>query len=149
MDDLNLSKISREFFELIMQLHKKVVKPEEFMKSLPMPTSNVKVVFYLAQNGPSSVSNIAKDLCISKPNMTPIIDKLLEAGYVIRYEDPNDRRVLIVEITAKAHEVFKIKHELAISLLKEKLSTLDDTDLNSLSNVICEFSRIISNFKTN
>lgn len=147
MDDLYLTKISRELFEMIMLLHKNIIKPDEFMKSLAMPPSHVKVVFYLAQNGPSSVSNIAKDLCISKPNMTPIIDKLLEAGYVKRYEDPNDRRVLIIEVTEKAHEIFRIKREFAVSLLKEKLSALNDDDVKSISTSICELIRIFSNIK--
>lgn len=147
MDEKNLGKLSHDFFVLIMQLHKDVVKPEEFMKGLPIPPSHGKVIFYLAQKGPSSVSNIAKDLCISKPNMTPIIDKLLEAGYVNRYEDPNDRRVLRIEVTAKAHEAFKMKREVAMDLLKLKLSTLNDEDLKSLDLVMSEFSRIISNLK--
>lgn len=147
MDDLYLTKISRELFEMIMLLHKNIIKPDEFMKSLAMPPSHVKVVFYLAQNGPSSVSNIAKDLCISKPNMTPIIDKLLEAGYVKRYEDPNDRRVLIIEVTEKAHEIFRIKREFAVSLLKEKLSALNDDDVKAISTSICELIRIFSNIK--
>ncbi len=147
MDEKSLGKLSKDFFGLIMQLHKDVVKPEEFMKGLPIPPSHGKVIFYLAHKGPSSVSNIAKDLCISKPNMTPIIDKLLETGYVNRYEDPNDRRVLRIEITVKAHEAFRMKRDVAMDLLKEKLSTLNDEDLKSLDGVMSEFSRILSNLK--
>ena len=107
MDEKNLTKISEDFFVLMMLLHKKVVKLEDFMKSMAMPPSHVKVVFYLAHNGPSSVSSIARDLCISKPNMTPIIDKLLECGYVTRYEDPKDRRVIRIEVTEKARKSLK------------------------------------------
>lgn len=149
MDDLYLTKISREFFDMIMLLHKNVLRPDEFMKSLSMPSSHVKVVFYLAQNGPSSVSNIAKDLCISKPNMTPIIDKLLDAGYVKRYEDPKDRRVLIIKITEKAHEIFKIKRDCAVSILKERLSTLEEDDVKSIDLSIEELIKVFSKIKVN
>ncbi|WP_346915892.1 MarR family transcriptional regulator [Clostridium sp.] len=144
MDEKNLTKISEDFFVLMMLLHKKIIKLEDFMKSMAMPPSHVKVVFYLAHNGPSSVSSIARDLCISKPNMTPIIDKLLECGYVTRYEDPKDRRVIRIEVTEKAREVFKIKKELIKGILKDKLSILPDEDLVSLDNAISEFKRIIS-----
>lgn len=147
MDENTLEKLSQEFFTLIMQLHKKVIKPEEFMKGLPIPPSHGKVIFYLAQKGPTSVSTIAKDLCISKPNMTPIIDKLLEAGYVTRYEDPNDRRVLRIEVTEKSYETFKLRKEYVLTTLKNLLSTLEDNDLDSLGNIMCEFNRIISNLK--
>jgi len=144
MDEKNLTKLSEDFFLLMMVLHKKIIKLEDFMKNTVVPPSHVKVVFYLAQNGPSSVSSIARDLCISKPNMTPIIDKLLECGYVNRYEDPKDRRVIRIEITEKAHEVFKIKKDLMKSFLKEKLSVLPDEDLISLSGAISEFKRVMA-----
>lgn len=144
MDEKNLTKLSEDFFLLMMVLHKKIIKLEDFMKNTVVPPSHVKVVFYLAQNGPSSVSSIARDLCISKPNMTPIIDKLLECGYVNRYEDPKDRRVIRIEITEKANEVFKIKKDLMKSFLKEKLSVLPEEDLISLSGAISEFKRVMS-----
>ncbi len=144
MDEKNLTKLSEDFFLLMMLLHKKIIKLEDFMKNTVVPPSHVKVVFYLAQNGPSSVSSIARDLCISKPNMTPIIDKLLECGYVNRYEDPKARRVIRIEITEKANEVFKIKKDLMKSFLKEKLSVLPDEDLISLSGAISEFKRVMS-----
>jgi len=143
MDEKNLTKLSEDFFLLMMLLHKKIIKLEDFMKNTVVPPSHVKVVFYLAQNGPSSVSSIARDLCISKPNMTPIIDKLLECGYVNRY-DPKDRRVIRIEITEKANEVFKIKKDLMKSFLKEKLSVLPDEDLISLNGAISEFKRVMS-----
>ena len=147
MDEKTLEKLSQEFFTLLMLLHKKVLKPDEFIKGLPMPPSHCKVIFYLAQRGATSISTIAKDLCISKPNMTPIIDKLISAGYVIRYEDPNDRRVLMIEVTEKAHEAFKLKKEYVLKSLKELLSTLEDDDLESLGEVIGVFNKVISNLK--
>ncbi|MFR1709370.1 MAG: MarR family winged helix-turn-helix transcriptional regulator [Clostridium sp.] len=144
MDEQKLAKISENFFVLMMLLHKKIIKFEDFMKNMPMPPSHVKVVFYLAQNGPSSVSSIARDLCISKPNMTPIIDKLLEYGYVNRYEDKNDRRVIRIETTEKAHEIFKIKKDLIKDILNNKISVLSDEDLVALDGAISEFKRVIS-----
>ncbi|MEG1256590.1 MarR family transcriptional regulator [Clostridium sp.] len=144
MDNKNLTKISDDLFTLIVQFHKKVIKPEEFIKSLPIPPSHVKVICYLSHTGSSPVSQIAKDLSISKPNMTPIIDKLIEEGYVIRYEDPNDRRVLRVDITDKAQELFESRKQLAKRLLEEKMSTLSPEDLESLGSIVKQFSNIIN-----
>ncbi len=49
-----------------------------------MLSSHMKVIFYLANKKSMSVSNVAKWLYISKPNMTPIIDKLIDQRYVNR-----------------------------------------------------------------
>ncbi|MGL5256911.1 MAG: MarR family winged helix-turn-helix transcriptional regulator [Proteocatella sp.] len=134
MDEKNIKNLSEQFFQLIMQLHKKVLKPEEFMKGLPIPPSHAKVIFYLSHKGSTPVSVIAKELLISKPNMTPIIDKLFEEGYVNRYEDSKDRRILRVEVTEKAKDILKLKKELAVKSLISKLSELEDEDIYNLNN---------------
>ncbi len=144
MDNNNLTEISDDLFTLIMEFHRKLLKPEEFIKNSPMPPSHVKVIFYLSQNGPSSISEIARDLCISKPNMTPIIDRLITEGFATRYEDPKDRRKLSIEVTKKACECFKMKKQIAKELLHEKISILSDEDLTTLSNAIKEFYNIIT-----
>lgn len=147
MDEKNLTNVSEQFFTLIMLIHKKILRPEEFMKAFPIPPSHAKVIFYLTQKGPSPVSAIGKELCISKSNMTPIIDKLLEDGYVNRYEDTNDRRIIRIELTEKACQVFKLKKEYAIDSLNERFSTLENEEIDSLDELLCEFNRIISKLK--
>lgn len=143
MDEKNLLAVSEQFFKLIMQLHKNVLKPEEFMKGMPIPPSHVKVIFYLSHKGAVPVSTIAKDLLISKPNMTPIIDKLFEEGYVSRSEDPNDRRILRIEITEKSKEIFKLKKELAVKSLISKLSNLNSEDISTLSSNLDSVYKIL------
>ncbi|MEG2935371.1 MAG: MarR family transcriptional regulator [Clostridium sp.] len=143
MDEKNLTKVSEQFFGLVMQLHKKILKPEEFMKGFPIPPSHAKVIFYLSQKGPSPVSAIGKELCISKSNMTPIIDKLLEDGYVNRYEDPKDRRILRIEVTEKAKEAFKMKRDFAVKALMTKLSELNNEDLTDLGTALESFHNIL------
>lgn len=143
MDEQSLIKVSEQFFDLIMQLHKKVLKPEEFMKEFPIPPSHAKVIFYLTHKGPSPVSAIGRELCISKSNMTPIIDKLLEDDYVTRYKDPKDRRILRIEVTEKAKEIFKLKREFAIKSLINKLSYLEADDLTNLSKSLESFTEIL------
>lgn len=143
MDEKNLTKVSEQFFGLVMQLHKKILKPEEFMKGFPIPPSHAKVIFYLSQKGPTPVSAIGKELCISKSNMTPIIDKLLADGYVNRYEDPKDRRILRIEVTEKAKEAFKMKRDFAVNALMTKLSELNNEDLTELSTALESFHHIL------
>lgn len=144
MDEKNLTKVSEQFFGLVMLLHKKILKPEEFMKGFPIPPSHAKVIFFLSQKGPSPVSAIGKELCISKSNMTPIIDKLLEDGYVNRYEDPKDRRILRIEVTEKARETFKLKRDFAIKALINKLSELNDEDIANLGDALETFHHILN-----
>jgi DNA-binding MarR family transcriptional regulator len=94
--------------------------------------------------GTSSISEVAKNLEISKPNMTPIIDKLIAQGLINRYNDPNDRRVLRIELTDKAYELIKKREEILKNNLAEKISSLTVEDLEALSKHIIGITNIIS-----
>ena len=105
MDKKDLTKTSDALFSLLIQLNNKVFNQDKMVKCSPLPPSHVKVIFYLLNNGSSSISDIASNLEISKPNMTPIIDKLLKDDLVQRTEDPNDRRIVRIALTQKALDI--------------------------------------------
>lgn len=144
MKKVDLDKASEELTTLLLHLNKKVFNAETILKSFPIPPSHVKVIFYLAHNKPASISKIARELCISKPNMTPIIDKLIAQGLANRYEDPKDRRVLMIELTPKAHELFHERNKLIKAALSKKLTVLEEDDLAALCTSITTLSSIIS-----
>lgn len=136
-------KISKELLKLTVQVHKKAFSHERIMKCMPIPPSHVKVLFYLFHNGPNSVSHIGKELDISKPNMTPIIDKLVQNEVVVRYEDPKDRRRILVDITPKGHKILKSGKKKFVDDFSDKLSKLSVEELEELSIAIKNFYTII------
>lgn len=138
-----LDKLSGDLYNLMLYLHNKIFHPNETTKNLPMPPSHVKVIIYLARRGASSISEIAKNLAISKPNMTPIIDKLINEGMINRYNDLNDRRILRVELTDKAYKFIKEQEEIIKDNLAKKISSLTDEDLKALGEHITGITEII------
>lgn len=146
MKDLQLNNISENLYMLLLSLNRQIFNPNELTKKFNVPHSHIKVLFYLVHNGPTSISAMAKELCISKPNMTPVIDKLVEDGLVNRFYDQNDRRVIRVESTHKACDFLKAGQEHIKDVVKEKLSTLDDADLNNLSTSLETLLPIIRKF---
>lgn len=136
--------ISDSLINLLDSFNKKIFDPEEQRKQFSIPSSNIRVTFYLLINGPSSISQVAKDLGISKPNMTPIIDNLIMENLVNRYDDPNDRRIKIIEATTKANELIEKRHELMKDKISEKVSSLSDEDLIELNDVVQRMLTIIN-----
>lgn len=143
MNTVDLDQTSDELTTLLLHLNKKIFNMENLFKSFHLPPSHVKVIFYLAHMKSSSISKIARELCISKPNMTPIIDKLIGEGLVNRSEDPTDRRVLKIELTDKAHDMFKEHRAIMKNSLMNKLSSLEHDDLIELCNCISSLHGII------
>lgn len=136
MSTNNLPNISDDLFKLVLKLNTNIFHQQEFLKNLNLPPSHVKTIFYLVHHGSAPISVIAERLCISKPNMTPIIDKLLEQGFVCRAEDPTDRRIILIETTPKAYELFKEHKQMIKERLATKIEILSFNELEQLSQGI-------------
>lgn len=143
MDNIDLSKLSDDLFSLIMQLNSKIFSSDEMIKCSPLPPSHVKVILYLINKGSSSISDIAHNLSISKPNMTPIIDKLIKEGLVRRQEDPLDRRIVRIELTKKAYDMGESHKQRLKSILLDKISFLSEDDLSKMGDSIINLTNII------
>lgn len=150
MNNANLETISEYMLNFLFSIHNIFTEREIFkylsensIKSCcnsSLPNSHVRVILYLARCNSSSISEIAKNLNISKPNMTPIIDKLIDEDLVTRYPDHNDRRILRVDLTPKATNLFNDIRNSAKQIISDKISNLNNDDLNrletSLTNLI-------------
>ena len=147
MNNNDMNTLTSELLDLLVQIHNKLLNPSEMIKGSIFPPSHIKVIFYLSHKKSMSVSQMAKCLDISKPNMTPIIDKLISDGYVDRYQDPNDRRKINVELTEKAHNFLKEKKIEIKNNLIDKLSSLEEEDLIELSFIIKDMHKIILKLK--
>ena len=95
-------------------------------------SSEFKVMGLLTRHETLSISRIGKWLGISKPNMTAIIDKLIENNLVERKPDSVDRRVVNVILTKKGIEYMKRSWRDVHEAVKVKLSSLTVEETNSL-----------------
>ena len=144
-----VDNISSELLGLVFLLSSRIFNPIQMSKGMPIPHSHMKVIFHIIMTGPCPVSKIANELIISKPNMTPIIDNLIADGYVNRFNDPNDRRVIMIEPTDKAHAFLK-EHRLKLkNMLAEKISVLSDTDLEKLRALTPQLYKVLEKIKVN
>ena len=53
----------------------------------------------LLEHGPSTPSELARRLGLTRPAVTALIDRLATSGYVTRTRVPHDRRISAVELT--------------------------------------------------
>src|ERR687894_1006261 len=65
---------------------------------------HIQVLIALAR-GPRSVGQLAEELGVSPPAATQLVDRLAEHGMVDRHNDPEDRRVVLVDYVEGMHEV--------------------------------------------
>lgn len=147
MDNFISKEISSDLLSLLFDIHNKLFNFSEMMRGDVFPPSHVKTIFYLYHKKSMSISKMAKCLDISKPNMTPIIDKLIEEDLVKRYTNPKDRRKINIELTDKGIAFIKERHLEVKSILADRISTLENDDLEKLSNSINDMKNVISKLK--
>ena len=86
----------------------------------------------LVNAGPLPISAIGRKLHISKPNMTSVVDKLIETGKVERMPDKKDRRVTRIAITGRGRVFIRGNKRLVKESMKRNLSSLSRGDLATL-----------------
>ena len=101
------------------------------------------VMGILKRNGMLSMSDIGNYLSMPKPHVTVIIDRLIEEEYVLRQNDPNDRRVVNILLTDKGISEFEeLKEALSLNL-KSKLVLLSEEELEQLSKASQQMKEIL------
>jgi DNA-binding MarR family transcriptional regulator len=78
--------------------------------------------------GPRSVGQLAEELEVSPPAATQLVDKLAEHGMVCRHNDPEDRRVVLVDYVDGMHEVARRIIEDRRHHLQDAMSKMTDKE---------------------
>lgn len=60
------------------------------------PKAYIAILLVLEKYGPLPISHIGDRLCITKSNMTPLIDGMEEKGFITRQASASDRRIINV-----------------------------------------------------
>jgi DNA-binding MarR family transcriptional regulator len=140
-------KVTDDLMTLLFEIHNKLFKFNEIGKGDVFPQSHIKTIFYLHHKKSVSITDIAKCIDVSKSNMTPIIDKLIEEGFVERFNDPKDRRKINVQLTDKGENFIKEKLDDLKCILANKISILENDELENLGELIKEMKNIIEKLK--
>jgi DNA-binding MarR family transcriptional regulator len=119
-----------DIFNVVPLFHRTLLKPGNSSHN-PM-SSDFKVMGILVRHGPLPMSRIGQWLGISKPNMTAIIDKLISDGRVERRQDPKDRRIVEVSLTAEGKRHMQERLRETREQIRARLSTLSPEETDSL-----------------
>ena len=93
-----------------------------------MPPSHTQVLLLLHENGTLAVSEIGKRLAISRPNMTPLLNKLIQEELIERHYSEKDRRVILISLTAEGKLLVNQYQQFILDKLKENFQTLSEEE---------------------
>jgi len=99
-----------------------------------------KVLMFLGDAEPMRC--VAENLGCDPSNITGVVDRLQDRGFLTRSEDPNDRRVKLLHATAAGK---RLRETIGLNLFREmpgmgELSRAQVADLRNLLSMLCAHS---------
>ena len=108
-------------------------------RKLDVPLAQLKSLFLIHIRGSINVRHLADDLGVTPGNVTSIVDRLVGQGLVKRRESPEDRRIVLLELTDKGRETINNIHETGMGHMKRILERMSPEDITALIRGVSSF----------
>ncbi|MDD5081840.1 MAG: MarR family transcriptional regulator [Dehalococcoidales bacterium] len=132
---------SEESIERLLQLSDRVFRellpivPQQLLEmDLTMP--QLKVVLLLFLNGSMRMSALASSLGVTLATATGIIDRLVEHSLVIRQSSPDDRRVVLCQLSDKGQKLTGGLWQTARQRARRLLEAVDPSRLKLIGQAL-------------
>lgn len=87
----------------------------------------------LERSGPCRLTALAASEGVTQPAMTQLVGRLAEAGLVARCADPDDGRVVSVELTQQGRELLARRRAVRAERLSVLMARLSEADQDALA----------------
>ncbi|CAG1016335.1 putative HTH-type transcriptional regulator YusO [Anaerolineales bacterium] len=121
-DSIQFSQALRAWMEI--STHRSMHERSRFAKSTGLSMPQLGILMQLHHKGRCGVSEIGERFDISNAAASQLVEKLVQAGYLERTEDPNDRRVKQLTLTTKAEKLIESSAQKRYRWLDELTSQL-------------------------
>jgi DNA-binding MarR family transcriptional regulator len=89
-----------------------------------------------ARGGTLSMGQIARELAVSLPTTSSLVDRLHREGLVARVVNDRDRRVVLVRLTREGRTVIQRMLRLLTDLLRRLLADLTEAEQETLAQAV-------------
>jgi DNA-binding MarR family transcriptional regulator len=125
----------KEALLLQRETHKLMRKfePQPWIE-LTLTLAQLKSLLFIAAKDKTNFKKVAEALNVTPPNVTGIIDKLVEQGLVTRTENQEDRRIMLLQATEKGRELLDALHQSHVNQMTQILGNMTVEELNIFIN---------------
>jgi DNA-binding MarR family transcriptional regulator len=111
---------------------------EDLVKARGISATQYNVLRILRGSGAEGLCrNALRDRMLTRmPDMTRLLDRMEEAGLVVRVREGDDRRMVMTRITAQGRELLDELDAPVMALHRKQMRGLTDVQLRSLSDLL-------------
>jgi len=126
------------FLSLMVTVDRLNRRHTEFMSAFGISQKQYNILRILRGSGANGipVMEIGRRMIEKSPDVSRIIDRLIDLGYVKRRRQRNDRRVVIVTITQKGNDLLAKMDAPVDKEVITALSHVDEDDLKELAALL-------------
>jgi DNA-binding MarR family transcriptional regulator len=114
---------------------------------LNLTVPQIKTLFFVSNQRGTNPTKLATALGVTPPNVTGIVDRLVEQGLLVRQNSTEDRRALVLHITEKGESVLSGLRERRTGAMREILECLDAGDLSLLAKGLSKLAGVTQAYK--
>lgn len=143
-----LDKVVEDLFSvpplIIRGIRRKLLKTAFANINGDISPLHFEIMKLLDEAGTLHVAEIGERLHIARPQMTHLIDKLVDLGIAERQTDTTDRRMINIVLTHKGKTTIRVHDSSIKNAIRETLSSLRDEELEDLSASLRKLQGIFS-----
>lgn len=140
-----IQSISNTFLGLRPLLVSRMIKPLKEREKCSFPPGYINVMHCLMFKGqePISMTDLSVASGIAKPNLTIIVDRLIEEKYVERSMDTNDRRIVNISLTKDGGDFLAKQKKDFMEFMEDRISDFEEDDLVKLKNALEDIAEVM------
>jgi DNA-binding MarR family transcriptional regulator len=128
------AKLIAEIIQLQRQVNRALRQGEsDAWMELSLTIAQLKSLFFISNEGGTNFTKLAQALRVTPSNVTGIVDRLVGQGLVSRRENPENRRMLVLQSTERGEALLASLRERKVEQLSELLSSLSEEQLSTLA----------------
>lgn len=144
IDPATIQAIAQNMFRVLPMLRKRMLRLDLLQSQYGIPLSHAQVLMMLNDSGSMSVSEISKRLGIAKPNITPLVDRLISSGLVDRVRDTEDRRVVNVVILEAGREKLAAIQQSISEQVEQWEGIIQPEEFEEMERALASITRILN-----
>jgi len=140
------SELAETVINFIPSLNRRFFR---MMPKFDFPKQQLGLLHMLTHHGHMPMKVFSDKMHISKPNLTKLVNHLIDEGLVIRCHSEKDRRIILLDITEEGKNVVNSHYKMMIKEVTNLFDVYEDNEINELSHHFNEINRLISKIDIN
>jgi len=142
-------RVKKTLNELLVDMFNHILVLEErnlVARGVTLSMSEVHTLENIYKSETKTMSDVARRALVTQGTLTVAINRLVKKGYVARYKDEVDKRIVRLSLTQRALDLLKVHDEFHEKMIDTFINDLKvDEDINLINSL----EKIMDYFKQN